>query len=90
MNNEELQSLKREMAPSCAMLNSTQLATVFCVSMYVIKAIKIAGKHYGDSPFIGMFSTVQRIQLWLDRHPDFVASHHIRKKPPQRSKAAEN
>ena len=62
------------------LLNSRQIAAHLRVSPFVLKGIKRAGIRCGDSPFTGRFSTLPRILGWLERHPEFVASHHLRKR----------
>jgi len=62
-----------------SLLNATQLAKALGVSTWVTKGMKIAGTIYRDPPFIGgRYTTVSRAMAWLERHPDFVASHHLR------------
>ncbi|MFM2123877.1 MAG: hypothetical protein RL328_328 [Acidobacteriota bacterium] len=71
-------------APTSAigLLNSKQLAHALGVSPWILKGIKRAGAATGDSPFVGRYSTLQKIQAWLDRNPQFVASHHLRSRSP--------
>lgn len=64
------------------LLNSKQLAYALGVSPWVLKGIKRAGAAAGDSPFVGRYSTLRKIQAWLDRNPQFVASHHLRNRSP--------
>jgi hypothetical protein len=64
--------------PDIKLLDATKLARELGVSTWVLKGIKIAAVATGDSPFRGRFSTVAWLLDWLERHPEFVASHHLR------------
>jgi len=64
------------------LLNSKQLARAMGVSGWVIKGIKRAAQGSTDTPFIGRYSTLRRIEGWMSRNPKFVASHHLRTPPP--------
>lgn len=57
------------------LLNSTALAKELGVSRWVPSAVKLAGAHWGDSPFVGRFTTVEKFMAWMEKHPTFVASH---------------
>lgn len=61
------------------LLNSTQLAKKLGVSTWLPKAVKVAAMQFGDSPFIGRYTTEEKFLAWLERHPDFVASRYLRK-----------
>lgn len=75
------------MNPAEPLLNATQLARALGVSTWFTKGMKIAGTFYKDPPFIGgRYTTVSRAMSWLERHPEFVASHHLR--PPGKASAA--
>ena len=78
-----VEALRVKLAPTTARFNATQLARIFYVSRFTIHAVKIAGRYYGDNPFRGMFCTVADLKAWFRRHPDFYASHFIRKSPPR-------
>ncbi len=60
------------------LMNSRQISATLGVSPFVIKGIKKAAQVFGDTPFTGRYSTLPRIHDWLERHPDFVASHFLR------------
>lgn len=64
------------------LLDSTKLAREIGVSTWLPKAVKVAAAELGDSPFVGRYTTKEKFLSWLDRHPDFVASHWLRKKRP--------
>ena len=84
MNATDLDHLTRRLAATHAQLNATELSRVLgWKSPWIIAGLKIAARYYGDSPFVGKYATVAEVRAWLKRHPDFVASHHLRKKPPQ-------
>src|SRR5688572_12905787 len=70
--------------PDFTRLDATKLARCFAVSTWVIKGLKLAALDSGDSPFVGRYTTLRRASDWFDRHPEFVASHHLRKKSQQR------
>lgn len=55
-------------------------------STWFIKGVKRAGKAFGDNPFIGRYAYKEDIEAWLHKHPDFVASHTLRSKPPSPGK----
>ena len=69
------------------LLDATKLARALGVSTWVAKASKRAGAHYGDTPWTGRFTTVDRFLAWLERHPDFVASHWLRSRETKRPAA---
>lgn len=61
------------------LLDSTSLAKELGLkSTWLIVGAKRAAKHYGDTPFAGRYTTIQKFMAWLQRHPDFVANHWIR------------
>jgi hypothetical protein len=70
------------MISAIGLMNSKQLASALGVSPWIMKGIKRAGAASGDSPFVGRYSTLRKIQSWLDRNPHFVASHHLRSRSP--------
>jgi hypothetical protein len=72
------------------LLDATETAKTLGVSTWVIKGLKIASAASGDSPFTGRYTRVSLVLAWLDRHPDFVASHYIRhrKEAQKRVRAA--
>lgn len=57
------------------LLNSKQLAEALGVSDFVIRAIKLAGAEFGDSPFCGIYAFLVDVIAWLRKHKKFVASH---------------
>ena len=59
------------------LLDSTKLAKELGVSRWIPKASKVAGKYWGDSPFVGR-STLPKFLAWMDRHPTFVANLWLR------------
>ena len=61
-------------------LDSTKLARALGVSTWVLKGIKIAAVTTGDTPFRGRFSSISMVHAWLEKHPDFVASHHLHRR----------
>lgn len=67
--------------PDFTRLDATKLAACLGVSTWVVKGMKIAAAQHGDSPFMGRYTTLRRASAWFDRHPEFVASHHLRKCP---------
>jgi hypothetical protein len=70
--------------PRFTQLDGTKLAQRLGVSTWVVKGMRIAAAKTGDSPFMGRYTTADRALRWLENHPDFVASHHLRKtKSPQ-------
>lgn len=72
--------------PNYTRLDATKLAARMGFSTWVIKGMKVAAAHRGDSPFTGRYTTLRRAHEWLEQNPEFVASHHLRKKqPPQRN-----
>ena len=60
------------------LLDSTKLARDLGVSTWMMKAVKRAAAHYGDTPFTGRYTTVARFDAWLQRHQAFVANHWLR------------
>lgn len=46
---------------------------------WVISGIKRAGRVHGDSPFMGRYTTRKKLEAWFDIHPEFVASHYLRR-----------
>lgn len=60
------------------LLDATKLAKELGVSTWITYASKRAAAHYGDSPWVGRYTTVERFEAWLGRHPEFVASHFMR------------
>jgi len=88
MKPHDLDALARRLAPTHAQLNATELSRVLGFkSPWVMAGLKVAARQSGDSPFRGHFSTVSAVRDWLKRHPDFVASHYLRKttRPPRGS-----
>ena len=73
------------MTPYDELVNGKQLAAKLGVSTWVTKSIKAAGIAIGDPAFSGRYTTVRRIQEWLMRHPEFVASHWHRHRPKKLS-----
>ena len=57
------------------LLNSKQLAEDLGVSTWFTKALKLAAAEYGDSPFMGRYTTRAKVDAWLNSHPDFVPQH---------------
>lgn len=85
MSDHDLQRLADRLAPSTAQLNATELAKVFGYkTTWTLQAMKIAARATGDSPFRGHYATVNDVRKWLKAHPEFVASHHLRKTAPRR------
>jgi hypothetical protein len=79
----DIGALTNRLALTHAQLNATQLSQVFgWKSPWIIAGLKVAARASGDSPFRGQFATVADVKKWLDRNPNFVASHHLRKNPP--------
>jgi predicted DNA-binding transcriptional regulator AlpA len=70
------------------LLNATQLARELGVSTWIIYASKRAGEHFGDTAWLGRYTTVQRFYAWLEKHPVFVAAHWVKAshRPPQSGK----
>ncbi len=60
------------------LLDATKLAKELGVSTWVTYASKRAGQHYGDTPWMGRYTTKERFLGWLERHPDFSASRWMR------------
>ena len=88
MNSKDLDSLALRLAPTHVYLNATELSRVMGFkSPWVMAGLKVAARIYGDSPFRGHFSTVAEVSKWLKSHPEFVASHHLRKTPQRRKPA---
>lgn len=49
-------------------------------SVGLVYAVKLASKEAGDSPFSGRITTARKFTAWIGAHPEFVASHWLRKK----------
>lgn len=49
------------------------------VSRWTIQAARKAGKELGDP--LGRYVTRRQLLAWFGRHPDFVGSHYLGKKP---------
>lgn len=49
------------------------------VSRWTVTAVKITSEGQPDAPFSGRYTTARRFNDWLLAHPDFVASHVMRK-----------
>lgn len=49
-------------------------------SVGMVYAVKKAAKVSGDSPFSGRKTTARKFNAWILAHPEFVASHWLRKK----------
>ena len=49
------------------------------VSRWTIQAARKAGKELGDP--LARYITRRRLLAWFERHPDFVGSHYLGKKP---------
>lgn len=49
------------------------------VSRWTIQAARKAGKELGDP--LGRYVTRRQLLAWFARHPDFVGSHYLGKKP---------
>lgn len=48
------------------------------LSVWTLKAMKLAARGQPDSPFIGRLIEVERLKIWLRRHPEFVPSQTLR------------
>ena len=55
------------------------------LSRWTIHAMRKASRGQPDSPFRGRLTTAQWLMEWINRHPEFVASHQYpRKLAPER------
>lgn len=71
------------------LLNSKQLAAAMGLrSTWVIKGAKLAAEHCGDSPWRGRYCSLENFKKWMDAHPEFVASHWVRKRPARHAEPA--
>jgi hypothetical protein len=61
-------------------LNMRQATLVFGFGAWVLRGIKIASANDPNRPFKGRYTTAESLDRWLDEHPEFVASHHIRRR----------
>lgn len=78
------------MNPRHQLGNARQLARALGCSEWVIYGVKKANRIRAGQTgepliFTGRFSTVAKVQRWLDDHPDFVANQVL---APQRQAAA--
>lgn len=53
------------------------------LSEFAIAAMKKAGLQANDSAWSGRYTTRKRMREWVERHPEFVASHQFPKKAKQ-------
>lgn len=67
------------MNPNDELVTSKEAARRLGVSRWVTGGIKAAGLHFGDCPFTGRYTTMNRLSKWLLSHPEFVASHWQRR-----------
>src|SRR5208283_421904 len=65
------------------LLDMTAASKLLGVSIWVTRGIKVCGRKLGDSPFFGRYTTQEKLLNWLERHPDFVASHFLRRTGPR-------
>ena len=49
------------------------------LSRWTVTAVKISSVGQPDAPFSGRYTTARRFNDWLLKHPEFVASHIMRK-----------
>src|SRR5664280_2966192 len=49
------------------------------VSRWTIQAVRKAGRELGDP--VGRFTTRRWLLAWFHRHPEFVGSHYLGRKP---------
>ena len=61
-----------------ALLNMRQAARALGVSTWVLSGLKRAAQSDASNPFVGRYTTLERLEAWFNAHPNFVASHHLR------------
>ena len=68
------------------LLNSKALAALG-YSKWFIRAVKLAGRLAGDSPFVaGHYVYEDDLKAWLKKHPEFVPNQVVTAQPQRRSK----